>query len=118
MKVQASGMPSFVQEIMPVRKPEEMAKQAGQEADQNDAITSYVRIDRKNLGKAVEKMNKAAELFDQRITFRVHDQTQRLVVQIVDDSTGEVIKQIPPKELLDLEAKISEMIGVILDKHV
>jgi len=40
------------------------------------------------------------------------------MVQIVDLKTQEVIKELPPEEMLDLEAKIHEMVGLLIDEKV
>ena len=40
----------------------------------------------------------------------------RVMLEVKDNRTGEVIRTIPSKELLDLSARIGEMVGVFLDK--
>ncbi|MFY9451866.1 MAG: flagellar protein FlaG [Bacillota bacterium] len=37
---------------------------------------------------------------------------------MVDRSTGEVIKQIPPEDMLKIAAKFQEFIGLIFDEKV
>ena len=36
---------------------------------------------------------------------------------IIDQRTGEVVRQIPSKEVLKLRANIDQLIGIIFDKH-
>jgi flagellar protein FlaG len=38
------------------------------------------------------------------------------MVTVVDESTGKVVREIPSQELLDLAAKIDEMVGMIFDQ--
>lgn len=38
------------------------------------------------------------------------------MLEVIDLETNEVIKEIPPKKLLDLAAGIREMIGLLLDE--
>jgi flagellar protein FlaG len=40
------------------------------------------------------------------------------MVTVVNEDTGEVIREIPSRELLDLAAKLEEAIGLIFDKKV
>jgi flagellar protein FlaG len=40
------------------------------------------------------------------------------MTQIIDIKTEEVIKEMPPEEMLDLAAKIHKMVGLILDEKV
>lgn len=63
-------------------------------------------------------MNKAAKLYDRQLRFDVYEDTNRVYVQIIDENTREVIKQIPPEEMLELSAKIQEMVGIMLDEYV
>ncbi len=46
----------------------------------------------------------------------IHDEASgRSAVQIVDEN-GEVIRQVPPQELLDVYAKIRNIVGILLDE--
>lgn len=46
----------------------------------------------------------------------VHDEASgRSAVQVVDEH-GEVIRQVPPQELLDVYAKIRNIVGILLDE--
>jgi hypothetical protein len=56
-----------------------------------------------NLIAAVQAANKS-ELFgqDRELSFTRDAETRRMLIQIKDRQTGEVVQQIPPKELLQL----------------
>ena len=53
-----------------------------------------------------------------RLSFRFHEAADRMMVQIIDPQRNEVLKEIPPKELLDLLARIRKAIGILLDEKV
>lgn len=76
------------------------------------------RITRQDATAITEVMNKIAELCNHQLHFEVFEETDQVYVQVVDKETKEVIKQIPPQELLELSAKIREMVGIILDTYV
>jgi flagellar protein FlaG len=38
------------------------------------------------------------------------------MIKIIDDKTGEVIQEVPPKKILDMVAKMLEIVGVLIDK--
>ena len=40
------------------------------------------------------------------------------MVQVIDVNTEEVIKELPPEEMLDLKARIHEMVGILIDEKV
>jgi uncharacterized FlaG/YvyC family protein len=52
---------------------------------------------------AVEAANRS-ELFgeDRELSFSRDEQSRRVLIQIKDRKTGEVVQQIPPKELLEM----------------
>ena len=49
--------------------------------------------------------------------FSVHKASGRMMVTVVDESTGKVIREIPSQEILELAAKMDEMVGMIFDKR-
>ena len=85
-------------------------------------------LDRKQIGdsgreatseeikRMVNTFNKAAHEVDTRVSFSYHEQTDRLVMQIVNPSTNEVVKQVPSKEMLRLLTNINEMLGLFVDE--
>lgn len=51
------------------------------------------------------------------IQFALHEKAERMMVEVIDNETQEVIKTIPSKELLDLAARIGELVGTTLDRR-
>lgn len=52
------------------------------------------------------------------LEFVVHEQTGRVKVTVLEKETGEMIREVPPQQVLDLMAKIDEMMGIIYDQRV
>ena len=48
--------------------------------------------------------------------FGIHEKTNRITVKLVDKTTKEVIKELPPEKTLDLIAKAWEMAGILVDE--
>ena len=46
------------------------------------------------------------------------DRGNKIAVKVVDKGTGEVIREIPPKEIQSLQAKMSELVGMIFNGKV
>ena len=67
------------------------------------------------LKKAVEEINKSAK--NSVAQFSVHEDTNRIMVKIVDKETKEVIKELPAEKTLDLIAKAWEMAGLAVDER-
>lgn len=49
--------------------------------------------------------------------FEVHEGTGRVMVNLIDTETKEVLKEIPPEKILDLVANIWERIGILVDER-
>lgn len=74
--------------------------------------------DRAELEKAVNKLNKTAEIYSHDVKFTVHEQTHRIMVQVLKKNTEEVITEMPPRRILDMVAQFQEMVGLLIDKKV
>ena len=61
-------------------------------------------------------LNESTELFNITIGFKVNEDINRIVVSIVDKTTDEVIRQIPPEEVVKLAERLHEMVGVLFNE--
>lgn len=52
------------------------------------------------------------------LKFSKHTDTGRTMIKVLNKETGEIIREIPSENVLDLAAKIEEMIGIMFDKEV
>ncbi|WP_397537248.1 flagellar protein FlaG [Rummeliibacillus pycnus] len=65
---------------------------------------------------AVNKLNEFMEYHQKNSKFVFHQDLNRYYVQVVDAQTEEVIKEIPPKELLDAYFEMQKLVGKLFDK--
>lgn len=72
--------------------------------------------DDKDVKKAIEKINKFLEDDSTHAVYEVHDKFKDIMIKIVDDKTGQVIQELPPKKILDMVAKMCELVGILFDK--
>jgi len=56
-------------------------------------------------------------MHDVDLRFSVHQASGRVMITVTEGATGEVIREIPPSELLALATRLEEMIGVIFDQQ-
>lgn len=52
------------------------------------------------------------------LQFAKHDISGKTMIRIVNKDTGSTIREIPSEKLLDLSAKLDEMLGILFDKTV
>lgn len=76
------------------------------------------QVDRTQVEDALARLSRSADLFNKRLQFRIHEQTDRLIVRVVDKETEEVIREIPPERILDLVASIEAFLGLLFDERV
>lgn len=67
---------------------------------------------------AVNKLNEFMEYSQKNSKFVFHDGLEKYYVEIVDAKTDKVIKEIPPKELLDAYYEMQKLIGKMFDKQI
>jgi flagellar protein FlaG len=51
-----------------------------------------------------------------RISFSEDKDTGDIVIKIIDNKTDEVIKQIPPEEVVELRKRLGDLQGLMIDK--
>lgn len=65
--------------------------------------------------KAVENLNKKMAANSEAV-FGIHEETNRVTIKIVDKTTKETIKELPPEKTLDMIARVWEMAGILVDE--
>jgi flagellar protein FlaG len=91
---------------------------SGKKANINEGNgnSSDNNADVKDVKKAIEKINKFLEDDSTHAVYEIHDKFKDIMIKIVDDKTGQVIQELPPKKILDMVAKMCELVGVLFDK--
>lgn len=90
-------------------------KNESKEEQFSDKTKEIKYIDIKQINEAIEKANK---VFNEstHLKFEVHEKTKDIMIKIIDDSTGKVVKEFPPEKLLDMVAKMWEVAGIFIDE--
>ncbi len=70
----------------------------------------------KMVESAVHKMNDYVEKFSTKVGFAVNSDNDEVTIIVTDKDTGKVIRQIPAKEILELNRKMEEIAGIIFDE--
>lgn len=80
--------------------------------EENNATSG--KVTNEQLKKAIEKFNKS--MGNSEAVFGVHEETNRVMIKIIDKDTKETIKELPPEKTLDMIAKVWEMAGILVDE--
>ncbi|MGG3563596.1 flagellar protein FlaG [Neobacillus rhizosphaerae] len=68
--------------------------------------------------KVINSMNEFLKASNTHLKFQFHDELKEYYVTLVDDTTNEVVKEIPSKKLLDMYAAMTDYLGLLVDKKV
>jgi flagellar protein FlaG len=88
--------------------------QSVQKSDENKA-NSKNSDQLKDLAKKLSDFQKIVNVSFQ---YEILKNPNMIVIKMIDDNDGEVIKQIPPEAAVKLAKAIDELLGVFVDKHV
>ncbi|WP_346235422.1 flagellar protein FlaG [Lysinibacillus telephonicus] len=75
-------------------------------------------ISEEKLQQAVKSMNELLEINHNSSKFVYHEGLERYYVTVVDKDTDKVIKEIPPKKLLDAFYEMQKLVGMIVDEKI
>ena len=94
--------------------------QPGQQQDRG-AVQTDQEVAPDKIKAAVDDLNKtvkqATPMHHTQLSFKYHEDTNRISITVTDSDTDEVIREIPPEKTLDMLAKAWEMAGLLVDER-
>ncbi len=93
-------------------------QQDGKQPDATAAGTATAKVDPKDVKQATLEINDALKSLKTHLQFSIDDSSKSIVVKLIDDDTGDVIRQIPQEEILRLRAYYREHQGLLVDTTV
>ena len=86
----------------------------GSQQQQQSMVNTQATPDQ--LKKMIAEMNRKINNSNEEAVFGVHEETNRIMIKILDKDTKEVIKEFPPEKTLDMIARLWEMAGILVDE--
>lgn len=68
----------------------------------------------RNIDRAVKALQGPETTLD----ISIHEKTHDIMVKVLNKETGEVLREIPREQTLDLVAKMMEIAGILIDEKV
>lgn len=93
----------------------ENAQNKQQNNNSNEQQGAQQQATGEQIKKAVEELNRKINVNTEAV-FGMHEETNRVTIKIVDKSTKEVIREVPPEKTLDMIAKVWEIAGILVDE--
>lgn len=86
-------------------------------ADSHGRSTTDFVSDR-TLENVISQVNETLQNIDRRIEHSVHEETNTILVRVVNSYTGEVIRELPDESRLDVLVSIKEALGINVNTSV
>ena len=74
-------------------------------------------MDEETVSYMTKELNELMSKINCNLEFQYHKEVNMMSVRMLDKKTHEVIKEVPPEEMLDQMAKAREWLGAFLDKN-
>ncbi|BAL84170.1 putative flagellar protein FlaG protein [Selenomonas ruminantium subsp. lactilytica TAM6421] len=91
--------------------------QAEEKEAQEKASEEREPMDEKSVSFMTKELNEIMSRINCNLEFQYHKDVDRMSVKLLDKKTQEVIKEVPPEEMLNQIAKAREWLGAFLDKN-
>jgi flagellar protein FlaG len=105
-------LPAAAQVHQDASQRSQVEQPAHQRADSQSAA-----IEAGDLQKAVEKVREVFQNVEPRLQFEIDPDLHRVIVKVMNGESGEVIRQIPPQEVLDLARNFQASTGLLLKQQ-
>nr|WP_232509588.1 flagellar protein FlaG [Parageobacillus thermoglucosidasius] len=91
-----------------------MQKIMEQQSERNEEV----QVSKKKVEEVTNKLNEFLEIHNRSLKFILHEELKQYYVQVIDSDTNEVIREIPPKKLLDAFYTMQKFLGMIVDEKI
>lgn len=108
-EVQTDAMLDALKEEVRPKRPEDVRP------EQPEDLLS--KEQEEGLLERMKALSDAAQKLGHHLSFELHEESEQMVVQVLD-AEGELIRQIPPEEFLTLFERLEEMRGALFDTFV
>src|SRR5690625_2173509 len=75
-------------------------------------------INKQDVKTTVEKLNDFIDPLRTNLKFVFHEELHEYYVTVVDPLTNEVLREIPPKKMLDMYAAMTEFMDLLVDEKI
>jgi uncharacterized FlaG/YvyC family protein len=85
----------------------------------SDERTKAAAASGEDISRMIDEMQSHIKRMNVSLTFSTYgDHGEKVAVIVSDDETGEIIREIPAKEIQNLYGKMSELAGMIFNRQI
>jgi len=89
------------------------SKASAKKAETSDKVKN---ISKETLERTVQALKNYIESNKRHLNITVHEQTGIIIVRVISEKDGRVIREVPPEKFLDLAASIEEFAGSLFNE--
>lgn len=83
-----------------------------------ESLDEALKVSPEKMESLVHGLNEFLTPMKTSLKFQLHEKLNEYYVTIIDEKTKEVVREIPPKKMLDMYAAMTEFMGLIVDKKI
>ncbi|SFH75555.1 flagellar protein FlaG [Selenomonas ruminantium] len=106
----ASDMESVKEQVKKSDDAQESNNQKQQKEDEQ-------KMDENSVSYMTKELNDLMRRIDADLEFQYHKEVNTMSVKMLDKKTGEVLKEVPPEEMIKHMIKAKDWLGAFLDKN-
>lgn len=91
---------------------------SNRDVNSSDKVAAVADVSPEELQQAIDDISANMEMMQKGLAFNIDEESGVQVVKVVDIKTGDLIRQIPNQEALDIARKLSEITGVLMKTEV
>jgi len=118
MKVEATPMNPINGNTPAARKPSDNPVIQDQNQSKEYVPVGTENVSPEKLDKAIQVANDAFKEMNVGFRYTLDKNINRQIVQVVNTQTGEIIRQLPPKEIINMLTRMYDMLGILVDKKI
>lgn len=105
--------------VSAARKPETVSsKETTQTEKPRPDQEGMARDNRDRIERIARAMDDYLKSTQKELEIQVHEETGKIMVKIISKEDGKVVREVPPEEMLNLAARMEQMVGVLIDENV
>lgn len=71
------------------------------------------QVSQQEFANAVNRLNEFVQTIERNLQFSVDEETGYTVITVIDSKTEEIIRQIPPKEVLEMASNLMDTLAKV-----
>jgi flagellar protein FlaG len=84
--------------------------------NKQDAGGDDIKASKETVERTVQALKNYIESNKRDLNISVHQETGVIMVKVISEKDGKVIREVPPEKFLDLAAKIEEFVGSLFNE--